>query len=49
MEHANGKIKEIHAKAGIPERFKGTVHDVPHSFGLEMQAEAFEWLERWLS
>ncbi|MBI2687425.1 MAG: hypothetical protein HYX27_14020 [Acidobacteria bacterium] len=48
MEQANRRLSDIYAKAGIPERFKGTVHDVPHSFGLEMQSEAFEWLERWL-
>lgn len=48
MEQANGRLRDIYAKAGISERFKGTVHDVPHSFGLDMQAEAFEWLERWL-
>jgi len=48
MEQANSRLRDIYSKAGIPERFKGTVHDVPHSFGLEMQAEAFEWLERWL-
>jgi hypothetical protein len=48
MEQANRQLGSIYAKAGIPERFKGTVHDVPHSFGIEMQGEAFEWLERWL-
>lgn len=49
MEQANRQLGAIWSKAGIPERFKGSVHDVPHSFGLEMQAEAFEWLERWLA
>lgn len=48
MEQANRQLAEIWSKAGLPERFKASVHDVPHSFGLEMQAEAFEWLERWL-
>lgn len=48
MQLANQRLREIYAKAGVPERFKGTVHNVPHSFGLEMQAEAIEWLERWL-
>jgi hypothetical protein len=48
MEQANARLRDIWAKAGLPERFKGTVHDVPHSFRQEMQAEAFEWLERWL-
>ncbi len=48
MEGSNQRLREIYSKAGVPERFKGSIHDVPHSFGLEMQAEAFEWLERWL-
>lgn len=48
MVQANRRLTDIYSKAGLPERFKGTVHDFHHSFGLEMQAEAFEWLERWL-
>jgi hypothetical protein len=32
----------------MKERFRGSFHDVPHSFLPAMQAEAFDWLERWL-
>jgi dienelactone hydrolase len=48
MQGALTRLERIYAKAGIKERFKGSLHDVPHSFLPEMQAEAFEWLERWL-
>jgi dienelactone hydrolase len=48
MQGALGRIEQIYAKAGVKERFRGSFHDVPHSFLPGMQAEAFEWLERWL-
>ncbi len=48
MRSACAKLEKIYAKAGIAERFRGSFHDLPHSFRPEMQAEAFEWLERWL-
>jgi dienelactone hydrolase len=48
MQGANQKLEKIYAKAGIPERFKGVFHDVPHSFTPAMQDEAFDWLARWL-
>jgi dienelactone hydrolase len=48
MQAANQKLERIYAKAGIPERFKGAFHDVPHSFTPAMQDEAFDFLARWL-
>jgi alpha-beta hydrolase superfamily lysophospholipase len=48
MQGANQKLEKIYAKAGIPERFKGAFHDVPHSFTPAMQDEAFDFLARWL-
>jgi dienelactone hydrolase len=48
MRGAVAKLERIYAKAGIPERFRGTFHDQPHSFPPPMQDEAFAWLERWL-
>jgi dienelactone hydrolase len=48
MQGAITRLEEIYAKAGLKERFRGSFHDVPHSFLPAMQAEAFEWLERWL-
>lgn len=48
MEAAVAKIGQVYAKAGLPERFRGSFHDVPHSFTPAMQEEAFAWLDRWL-
>lgn len=48
MKGAVDKLTAIYRKAGIAERFRGTFHDVPHSFNPEMQEEAFEWIERWI-
>lgn len=48
MRAAVGRLAAIYARAGIPERFRGTFHDEPHSFPPAMQEEAFAWLERWL-
>lgn len=48
MKAAAEKLQKIYAKAGLAERFRATFYDVPHSFGPDMQEEAFHWLERWL-
>ena len=48
MEAAVAKIGQVYAKAGLSERFRGSFHDVPHSFTPAMQEEAFAWLDRWL-
>ena len=41
MKGAADKLARIYAKAGIPDRFRATFYDVPHSFRPEMQDEAF--------
>jgi dienelactone hydrolase len=48
MQGAVDKLTRIYAKAGIPERFRGTFYDDTHSFRPAMQDEAFDWLDRWL-
>lgn len=48
MRGAVDQLERIYAKSGIPERFRGTFHDAPHSFLPAMQDEAIAWLERWL-
>ena len=48
MQGAITRLERIYAKAGMEERFRGSFHDVPHSFTPDMQVEAFDWLERWL-
>ncbi|MCB9383434.1 MAG: hypothetical protein H6509_02385 [Bryobacterales bacterium] len=48
MKRADGILTEVYAKAGVPERYKGSFYDGPHKFDREMQAEAFAWFDRWL-
>lgn len=48
MQGAVDQLTRIYAKAGIPERFRGTFYDSPHVFQPPMQEETFDWLERWL-
>jgi hypothetical protein len=49
MQDAVEKIRRVYAAEGAAERFQGKFYDVPHSFTVEMQDEAFAWLERWLT
>lgn len=48
MERADRILNEVHAKAGAADRYKGSFYPGPHKFDLPMQAEAFDWFERWL-
>jgi dienelactone hydrolase len=42
------KLTACYKKAGVADRFRGRLYDTPHEFNAEMQAEAWEWLRRWL-
>jgi hypothetical protein len=42
------KIARCYAKAGVPDRQRCRRYDAPHEFNLDMQAEAWEWLRRWV-
>jgi dienelactone hydrolase len=42
------KLASCYKKAGIPERLKTRLYDAPHEFNAAMQAEAWDWLKRWL-
>jgi dienelactone hydrolase len=42
------KISRCYDKAGAPERQRSRLYDAPHQFNLEMQAEAWDWLRRWV-
>jgi dienelactone hydrolase len=48
MQGAVDHLTRLYAKAGLPERFRGTFYDTPHVFQPPMQEETFDWLERWL-
>jgi dienelactone hydrolase len=48
VKGAFDKIARGYAKAGAPDRQRCRLYDAPHEFNLDMQAEAWEWLKRWV-
>ncbi|MBI5766825.1 MAG: hypothetical protein HZA93_03470 [Verrucomicrobia bacterium] len=48
MQAAVEKLTKIYAKAGLPEKFRGSFHDIVHSFPPALQDETFAWFDRWL-
>ena len=48
VKAAFDKIARCYAKAGAVERQHCSLYDAPHEFNLEMQAEAWEWIKRWI-
>jgi dienelactone hydrolase len=42
------KLKACYRKAGVPEKINTRLFDTPHEFNGEMQAEAWEWLRKWI-
>ncbi|HLJ14056.1 MAG TPA: hypothetical protein VKV15_06125 [Bryobacteraceae bacterium] len=48
MQAAADKIRGVYSDLKHPERFQSKFYDVPHQFNVQMQGEAFAWLERWL-
>lgn len=43
-----GILRDSYAKAGIPEKVRTRMYDTPHEFNAEMQAEAWDWLAKWV-
>ncbi len=48
LQAAFQKIQACFEKAGVPERQRSRLFDVPHEFNREMQKEAWEWIHRWV-
>lgn len=48
MKRADLMLKQVFAKASAPDRYRGSFYAGPHKFDLPMQAEAFDWFDRWL-
>ena len=48
MQRADRMLAGIYGKAGASERYRCTFYPGPHKFEPDMQAEAFNWFERWL-
>lgn len=48
MRHADEILSEVYHKAGAGNRYKCSYYPGPHKFDKEMQAEAFDWFDKWL-
>jgi len=48
MQESEKKLAAIYAKAGAPENFQGRFYDLGHTFSIEMQEEAFAFLDKHL-
>jgi dienelactone hydrolase len=48
MERADAILKQVYEKAGAADHYRCSYYPGPHKFDLEMQAEAFDWFDRWL-
>ncbi|SKC09475.1 Alpha/beta hydrolase family protein [Dyadobacter psychrophilus] len=48
MKQADDMLKQVFAKAGSSEKYRAGFYDGPHKFDAQMQADAFDWFDRWL-
>jgi hypothetical protein len=48
MKKADGILREIYTKAKAPDHYACSYYPGPHKFDAKMQAEAFQWFDRWL-
>jgi cephalosporin-C deacetylase-like acetyl esterase len=48
VQAAFDKLTACYKKAGAAQKLCLRLYDTPHEFNAEMQAEAWEWLKRWL-
>ena len=48
MQRAEGIMKEVFTKARAQDHYKCSYHPGPHKFDATMQAEAFDWFDKWL-
>jgi dienelactone hydrolase len=48
MQRADAMLAEIFKRAGAPERYRAIYYDGGHKFDRAMQADAFEWFDRFL-
>jgi dienelactone hydrolase len=48
MQKADTILSEIYKKANAADHYKCSFHAGPHKFDKKMQAEAFDWFDKWL-
>ncbi len=49
MKKADKILGDVFKKAGAPDNYKGGFYDGGHKFDAQMQADAFQWFDKWLS
>ena len=49
MKKADKILSEVYAKTGASNKYKCSYYPGPHKFDKAMQAEAFNWFDKWLS
>ena len=48
MKKADKILREVYKKAGAVEKYSGKFYEGPHKFDAKMQADAFDWFDKWL-
>ncbi len=48
MHRADKILAEVYTKAGAPDRYRCQFYNGPHKFDQQMQADAFDWFDKWL-
>jgi dienelactone hydrolase len=48
MQRADRILAEVYAKAGAADHYAASFYPGPHKFDRPMQAEAFDWFDRWI-
>ena len=46
---ADERLARVYAKLGAPKAYEGRFYPGPHKFDRPMQADAFDWFDRWLA
>jgi dienelactone hydrolase len=48
QNRANEILEEVYKKAGSDDKYKCSFYPGPHKFDAKMQADAFDWFDKWL-
>ncbi|VAW19581.1 hypothetical protein MNBD_BACTEROID05-1169 [hydrothermal vent metagenome] len=48
MKKADNILKDVYKKAGESDKYKTNFYDGGHKFDKKMQADAFDWFDKWL-
>jgi hypothetical protein len=48
MQKAEKVINQVYSSIGAEKKFKCNFYDLEHQFNIQMQEDAFAWLEQWM-